>query len=80
MTDHGTVDRYDEGCRCSPCIIAKAKTDRPVIHAPQRRRSIFAKTELAVTCWCEATVVGVTKTEIHAGRTRSCGRAGCVAA
>lgn len=33
--------------------------------------------ELEVTCWCEATTVGVPIVDVNAGRTKSCGAVGC---
>jgi hypothetical protein len=32
---------------------------------------------VAVTCWCDTSIVMVDVVEIRKGRTRSCGRPGC---
>lgn len=48
--------------------------------APRSRawgRNVVTITDLAVTCWCEATVVHVPAETVKAGQTASCGRREC---
>ena len=40
-------------------------------------RKAFSGERLAVTCWCEATVLYLPASEIAAGRTASCGEPRC---
>ena len=73
---HGTRTRYAYGCRCGICREANAiyQANRRLANG---RVKATADGAMAVNCWCEATVVGVAREDLLAGRTGSCGRPGC---
>lgn len=78
---HGVrTNGFNWGCRCQVCIDANR-----AYHAAYRAKQGLSSSAsgaapsgyLAVNCWCEASIVGVTKADLLAGRTGSCGRHGC---
>lgn len=78
---HGTPLRYNNGCRCSGCILAMAKVDEAPAprYAKSKVMSDRLRTgELAVECWCRLSIVYVHPQVVMACRTASCGRPGCV--
>lgn len=69
----GTRYRYVQGCRCPACRRANTRYHRERRWGPDTRGD-----QLAVSCWCEDTIVVVDRSEVVAGRTGSCGAPGCV--
>jgi len=67
----GTRDRYvNDRCRCAACRHANTEYFR--LYRDRLRAG-----DLAVLCWCQATIVVVPGDEVREGRTRSCGAVGC---
>lgn len=73
--DHGTRSRYTMGCKCAACSDANAVYMRAA--RAKRDTNLVSFNDLAVNCWCEATIVHVPPAELKAGRTRSCGLRHC---
>lgn len=83
---HGTRACYQSGCRRPECKKANRDYMRDRRGTPywgDRRTDAYAvqpQTDvevLAVTCWCEGSVVGVPRDDVLAGRTGSCGAPRC---
>lgn len=66
--------RYMSGCRCADCRAAHRDANRRHRRSWQR---VVDFDSLPCECWCQTDIVLVSRRDVLALRTGSCGRPGC---
>lgn len=74
---HGRTRYLKHKCRCEVCRRANREYRLAYDRRPGGRVQSERDGELAVNCWCEASIQWVPLAEVQACRTRSCGAPGC---